>query len=146
VSPADVERQIGEELDRVAHPIWFLLAPDLLAEMESRIASHARAMAGQLAQDEDDRLAAQTVIDLMTVCYADRDPDSDWWRTPLGRLVARSIGADDAEAVSRSVAAAMLGVHPGTVAQLVHRGRLDRHPDGGITRASVLMRLARATL
>ena len=37
----------------------------------------------------------------------------------------------------------MLGVHPGTVAQLVHRGTLDRHPDGGILRASVLQRLAR---
>ena len=35
------------------------------------------------------------------------------------------------------------GVTPGTVAQLVHRGTLDRHPDGHITRASVLMRLAR---
>lgn len=36
-----------------------------------------------------------------------------------------------------------LGVHPGTVAQWMHRGALDRHPDGGVLRASVLQRLAR---
>lgn len=59
------------------------------------------------------------------------------------RVCARSLGRDDAEAITHSVAAAMLGVHPGTVAQLVHRGTLDRHPDGGILRASVLQRLAR---
>ena len=60
----------------------------------------------------------------------------------LGRLCARSVDYGDSDSVTRSVAAAMLGVHPGTVAQLAHRGTLDRHPDGGITRASVLLRIA----
>ena len=31
----------------------------------------------------------------------------------------------------------------GTVAQMVHRGTLDRHPDGGVLRSSVMARLAR---
>lgn len=37
----------------------------------------------------------------------------------------------------------MLGVRPETVAQLTHRGTLDRHPDGGILLASVLRHLSR---
>jgi len=57
--------------------------------------------------------------------------------------VRRVLGTDDAEAVTYSVAAAMLGVTKGTASTLVQRGRLDRHPDGGITRASVFIRLVR---
>lgn len=94
-----------------------------------------------------DRLSAQTVIDLMCVLWPHGSPEDsgcpEWWRTPLGRLCARSLGTDDAEAVSRSVAAAMLGVTAGTVQQLVHRGTLDRHPAGGVLRASVLQRIDR---
>jgi hypothetical protein len=36
----------------------------------------------------------------------------------------------------------MLGVVRGTVSQMVARGTLDRHPDGGVLRSSVLARLA----
>jgi hypothetical protein len=114
---------------------------------QSQIDAVAEVMVAQLSQDSDDRLAAQTCIDLMCLLWPARSPEdcgqADWWRTPLGRLCARSLGRDDAEAVTHSVAAAMLGVTVGTVAQLVHRGSLDRHPDGGVLRASVLQRVDR---
>lgn len=77
------------------------------------------------------------MTDLAGVLW-DVDPEPQWWRTPLGLAVARSVGRDDTVSVSRSVAAAMLNVHPGTVAQWAHRGKLGRHPDGGIQLASVL--------
>lgn len=109
--------------------------------------SSADRLVAQLAQDDDDRLAAQTCIDVMCVLWPHAAPEdcgrADWWQTPLGRLCARSLGRDGAEEVSHSVAAAMLGVTRGTVAQLVHRGTLDRHPDGGVLRSSVLARIAR---
>jgi hypothetical protein len=140
----ELERQIADELDRVlVHPVRLLLGHDLAELLDERARSQARVLAWQLAQDEDDRLAAQTVIDLMCALFPHCDPAPEWWRTPAGRLCARSLGRDDTEAVTRSVAAAMLGVTPGTIAQLVHRGTLARHPDGGISRASVLARLAR---
>lgn len=41
------------------------------------------------------------------------------------------------------VGPAMLGLRRGTVGVMASRGTLDKHPDGGITRASVLMRLGR---
>jgi hypothetical protein len=59
---------------------------------------------------------------------------------------ARRCGAlrcrDDSEAVSHSVAAAMLGTSRGSVGGMVSYGSLDRHPEGGVLRASVLQRLA----
>lgn len=144
----DVERQIADELDRaLAGPVSSLMGMDLGEMVRRRLGERARMLAGQLSQDTDDRLAAETVIDLMGCLWPHMSPEecgqADWWRTPLGRLCARSLGRDDAEAVTRHVAAAMLGVSPGTVAQLVARGSLDRHPDGGITRASVMARLVR---
>jgi hypothetical protein len=136
----DVSRQLEDDLDRaLTGPVGALLGLDLAEKIRERITARAPMLAAQLTQDADDRLAGETVIDV----WPSGDPDPDWWRTPLGRVCARSLGNDDAEAVTHSVAAAMLGVTRGTVAQLVHRGTLDRHPDGGVTRASVLMRIGR---
>lgn len=77
-------------------------------------------------------------------------PPPEWWNTPLGRLVARWVNPGTGS-VTYDEAARMLGVSRGTVSQMVHRGvhgkggsgGLERHPDGGVTRASVLARIAR---
>lgn len=136
--------QLTDELGRaLVQPIRSLLGMDLADLVEERIDDRAGLLAAQLAQDDDDRLAAETVIDTLGLLWPHGVTDPDWWRTPVGRLCARSLGRDDAEAVTHSVAAAMLGVTRGTIAQMAHRGTLDRHPDGGLTRASVLMRLGR---
>lgn len=143
----------GQLRDELAGVAWGLHSCGLhFADPHGRVAASqlaavSRVLASQLAQEDDDRLSAQTCIDVMNVLWPHASPEdcghADWWRTPLGRLCARSLGRVDAESVTRSVAAAMLGVHIGTVSQLVHRGTLDRHPDGGVLRASVLRRLAR---
>jgi hypothetical protein len=80
----------------------------------------------------------------MGLLWAQAQPEAcgraDWWTTPLGRLCARWAG--DETAVTQETAAQMLGVTRGTVAQLVARGTLGRH-GGGVSRVSVLQRLAR---
>jgi len=143
-----VERQLVDELDRVVcGPVRSLLGLDLDDLLQERIRSRAPMLAAQVCQDEDDELAAETVIDIMGCLWPNCSPEeageASWWRTPLGRMCARSLGHQDSDSVTRSVAAAMLGVHPGTIARYVADGRLERHPDGGITRASVLLRLSR---
>lgn len=143
-----VARQLQDELDRaIAAPAGSLLGLDLGGLLAERIATRAALLADQLCQDEDDRLAAETVIDVMAALWPSCEPEqageADWWRTPLGRMCARSLGHTDSDAVTYSVAAAMLGVARGTVSTLASRGTLERHPDGGITRASVLLRAAR---
>lgn len=142
-----VVSQIRDELDRaLTGPVSALLGQDLADMLRDRIATRAPMLAGQL-QDADDRLAAETVIDIMNALWPHASPEhvghADWWRTPLGVLCARSLGRGDSESVTQHVAAAMLGVTRGTVAQLLARGTLDRHPDGGVDRASVMRRLVR---
>lgn len=146
--PQQVCDQVTDELDRaLASPAGSLLGLDIADQIRRRVKDRAWQVAWQVRQNEDDALAAETVIDLMSALWPNCAPEecgeAAWWRTPLGRVCARSLGRDDSDSVTRSVAAAMLGVHPGTVAQMTHRGTLDRHPDGGVTRASVLLRLAR---
>lgn len=144
----DVAVQIRGELDRaIVGPVGCLLGLDLADVLAERIRSRAATIAAVVCQDVDDRPAADAVINLMNTLWPSCSPEecgeAAWWRTPLGRMCARSLGRDDADSVTRSIAAAMLGVAPGTVARYVHDGRLLRHPDGGVTRASVLLRLAR---
>jgi len=137
-----VGAQLADELGAAIYPLAVLAGPEAAVRWPRAIAVVAPVLAAQLVQDDDDRLAAQTTIDVMAALFPRGEPDPAWWSTPLGRMVARSVGHDDSEAVTQSVAAAMLGVTRGTVAQLVHRGTLDRHPDGGVLRSSVMRRLA----
>lgn len=140
-----VAAQLLEELGDPARALGEVLGTDLLLLITGRLETRAWVLADGLCS-EDDRLAAEAVRTVMAVLWPHgrpEDTDPSWWRTPVGRMVARSVGHDSTDAVTRHVAAAILGVTPGTVAQLTHRGTLDRHPDGGLTRASVLARADR---
>lgn len=139
----DVETQLVQELDRVlVDPVRSLLGMDLGDTLFDRVDARVPMIAAQLSQDEDKRLAAETVTDVLTTIWGSSDPAPEWWRTPVGRLCARSLGTDDSEAVTHSVAAAMLDIQTGSIGSYVARGALERHPDGGVTRASVLLRIA----
>jgi hypothetical protein len=140
----DAAAQIAEEIDaRLLWPLESLLGPgEEFTLLRQRAAVTARMMAAQLASG-DDKLAGQTAIDLAASVLPDEIPD-EFWATPLGRLIAKSVGHPGAEEVSYSVAAAMLGVSKTRVQQLVSAGKLERHPDGGITSASVRLRASAA--
>lgn len=96
--------------------------------------------------DGDEQTATYAIARLMATLYpgdAPFDPPAEWWRTPLGQVVVRRVGHPFASAVSYSVAGAMLGITRQGVHDLVTRGKLERHPDGGVTPASVRDRLNR---
>lgn len=131
-------RQIRTELDRsLVGPVRSLCGHDIADQLYQRIDERTPVWAAVLT-GTDDHETAGLVVDLMHAIWQQSDPDPAWWSTPLGRVCAASYGRDDAEAWSRTVAAAVLGVTAGTIQQLVHRGTLERHPDGGLTRSSVL--------
>lgn len=145
---AQVGGQLVDDLDgMLVGPVRCLLGLDLADMVEDRIRSRAPLLASQLCQDQDDRLAAEAVIDVMGALWPHGSPEhvgqAGWWLTPLGRVCARSLGRTDAEAVTQHVAAAMLGITRGSISVMLARGTLDRHPDGGVLRASVLQRLGR---
>jgi hypothetical protein len=148
-----VAKQLSEELHARLWPLGMLVGEDLI-EMATdgpRLRSAARRLAAQLLDDrqggedlgiDPDSIAAETAQDVMCGLWPNNDPPAEWWHTPVGRAVARSYGIEGSEAVSAAVAAAMLGTSRAWVYRLLDAGKLDRHPDGGVVRASVMMRLA----
>ncbi|MEV0831273.1 hypothetical protein [Nonomuraea rubra] len=131
---------------RVLDPLEILLASDeLLAPIKDRLRIEAEVWAAQLL-GRDQRQAALTAARLIAVLFPGDepfDPPEQWWRTPLGRAVARGAGHPSATAVSYSTAGAMLGITRQGVHDLVKRGKLDKHPEGGVTTSSIRTRLNR---
>lgn len=122
--------------------VWRLapfLGPDTIHHQRDAEA-RARQHAAQLRDLDREDVAAEAALDLLSALWGDQPPPVEWWRTPLGRAIATVAGHGD-EAVSKTVAAAMLGVTPGRVTQLLTAGRLDGHPDGGVTAVSIAQRL-----
>lgn len=128
-------------VNRLLDPLQILLETG--DDLRGETVTHAETWARQLL-DADDDVAVHTAARLVAVLYTSDtpfDPPALWWRTPLGRVVARRVGHPAVEAVSYSVAGAMLGITRQGVHDLVRRNKLDRHPDGGVTTASIRARL-----
>lgn len=148
---------LGQELtDQIADLLGdrALLLGALMGDEETatRWASHARAQGAHLAGllgtagTADAHAVAELVRSLVSLEWGEESPPSvDWWRSPLGRAAAGSMSADPviaAERMSAIIAADMLGISRQRVMQLLKTGKLEPHPEGGVTRASVLARLA----
>lgn len=127
---------------RLLDPLEILF--DDVGDLPARADEVARRMAATMRGD-DDSAAVHAIARLIGALYpgdAPFDPPADWWRTPLGQVVARRMGHPAARAISYSVAGAMLGVTKQGVHDLVRRGKLERNADGGgVTVASVRARL-----
>ncbi|MDX8028616.1 hypothetical protein SK803_00265 [Lentzea sp. BCCO 10_0856] len=128
---------------RLLDPLEILLPQADLDDLRERVRIDAEMWAAQLL-GEDDALARRVVIRLMSVLYPGDtpfDPPDTWWATPLGRVTARRAGHPSKDGVSFAVAGAMLGITRQGVHDLVNRHKLLRHPDGGVTVASIRARL-----
>jgi hypothetical protein len=91
--------------------------------------------------------AVHTIARLIATLYPDDHafaPPVPWWQTPLGQAVARRVGHPFADTVSLATAGAMLGISRQGVHDLVRRGKLPRHPDGGVPVHAVRERLLAA--
>jgi len=145
VGRAELVEQMVRVLDiRLLDPLELLLEGDDVVEAMRRL---IRIRAGRWADEMltgDDVAAVRMAARLISSLYpGDRafDPPVDWWRTPLGRTVARRVGHPAAESVSYATAGAMLGISRQGVHDLVRRGRLPRHPDGGVPARAIRDRL-----
>lgn len=136
----DLTRQIHDALERAVWALVPLLSHHIADVAGPLIASRSAGLAAQLTSG-DDRIAAETVIDLAAAGIIPAEPGGAWWATPLGRAVASSVGHPSATHVSYSVAGAMLGVTRGRVGQLIAGHKLDRHPDGGVSVDSIRRRI-----
>jgi hypothetical protein len=129
---------------RLLDPLEVLLdGDDAVDALRRLVRLRARRWADTL-RDGDDRAAIRSAGRLIATLYpGDRgfDPPPAWWATPLGQVVARRAGHPWAESVSYATAGAMLGITRQGVHDLVRRGRLPRHPDGGVPSSAIRDRL-----
>jgi hypothetical protein len=146
----DLVEQIVRLLDvRLLDPLEVLLeGDDAVDALRDLVRRRARGWADAL-RNGDDVAATMTAARLIATLYpGDRlfDPPPDWWATPLGQVVAARAGHPWAESVSYATAGAMLGITRQGVHDLVRRGRLPRHPGGGVPSSAIRDRLrARGT-
>jgi hypothetical protein len=145
VGRAELVEQMVRVLDiRLLDPLELLLDGDEVVDAMRRL---IRIRAGWWADEMlngDDVAAVRVAARLISSLYPDDrafDPPVDWWRTPLGRTVACRVGHPAAESVSYATAGAMLGISRQGVHDLVRRGRLPRHPDGGVPSRAIRDRL-----
>jgi hypothetical protein len=129
---------------RLLDPLEVLLdGDDAVTALRELVRLRARRWAESM-RNGDDRAATMTAARLIATLYpSDRafDPPAEWWATPLGQVVAVRAGHPSAESVSYATAGAMLGITRQGVHDLVRRGRLPRHPDGGVPSSAVRDRL-----
>jgi hypothetical protein len=129
---------------RLLDPLEILLDGDETIEaLRRKVRERAADLADRML-DGDEPVAVAAIARVVSTLYpgdAPFEPPAEWWRTPLGQVVVRRVGHPFARAVSYSVAGAMLGITRQGVHDLVSRGKLERHPDGGVTPGSVRARL-----
>ncbi|MEV7775911.1 hypothetical protein [Kitasatospora sp. NPDC086791] len=145
MTPDDpLTHEIIEQFEALALRIETVLGPSDLKftmELRFRLEQAAKTLSLQL-RGGDDHEVAGAVTDLVNVFFPDETPIPDtWWGTELGRIAALSVGHPGADAVSHSVAAAMLGVSRPRVTTLVGEGKLAEHPGGGVAVDSIQQRL-----
>jgi hypothetical protein len=129
---------------RLLDPLEILLDGDAAVEalrtlLRHRVEAWARQMTG-----DDDRAAVGAVMRVMSTLYPGDgpfEPPVQWWSSPLGRVLVRRVGHPTAGSVPYPVAGAMLGITRQGVHDLVNRGKLERHPQGGVVPASIRARL-----
>ncbi|MGP4019036.1 hypothetical protein [Saccharopolyspora sp. 5N708] len=143
------EQELADDLRRLVtirllDPLSILLESEAAtASLQRRVERDAAKWAARLL-GPDHQAAVHTGARLLAALYPDDgpfDPPEAWWRTPLGQIVVRRIGHPGTDHVSLSTAGAMLGITRQGVHDLVSRNKLARHPDGGVSTASIRARL-----
>jgi hypothetical protein len=140
MDPTELARQLTTIMsNRLLDPLEILLE-DPVVDVRERCERAAQVWAQRLLGPN----ATYAVASIVGALYPSDDvfdPPVDWWRTPLGRVVLSRVGFPGREAVSYPIAGAMLGVTRQGVHDLVTRHKLERHPDGGVTVASIQERI-----
>ena len=143
-SRAELAAQLIRLVDvRLVDPLEVLLdGHDALRPIRMAISGRAGIWAHRLLHGTDVEATGLIARFVASLYPSDRgfNPPADWWPTPLGRVVLWRVGHPGADAVSYATAGAMLGITRQGVHDLVQRGKLARHPDGGVLPASVRAR------
>jgi hypothetical protein len=129
---AQLVEQLVRTVDiRLLDPLETLLDGEPVVDAVRTIVRVRAATWAQRMLDGDNDVAVGTIMRTVSTLHPSDglfEPPVDWWRTPMGQVVARRVGHPTAESVSYPVAGAMLGITRQGVHDLITRGKLVRHP------------------
>lgn len=131
---------------RLLDPLEILLDGDDAVESARTVVTRRAEAWATVMLGPDEQAAVLMIVRVISSLYPGDtpfEPPAGWWRTPLGQVTLRRVGHPSAQAVSYSVAGAMLGITRQGVHDLVTRHKLERHPEGGVTVESVRARASR---
>lgn len=140
MSSMELEDQLRDELDATLFPLGSLLGTDITLTLSARVDDSAESILLRLSDPQE---GSDTVNALMGILWGAGQPYEGWWQTDLGKICAQALTGTTSDHVSQYEAARMLGVTRGTVSQLIARGALDRHPEGGVSLSSIYARIGR---
>jgi hypothetical protein len=122
-----VEHQLAAELHTATNRLCALAPiPTGWAEGAARVTTHALAT------------NPRTAVAVIDALWPHTNPPAEWWTTPLGQTCANHLDNQQPHSWTHATAALVLGVTRGTVAQLVSRGKIPKHPAGGVCPAGVI--------
>lgn len=130
-SDEELRSQLSVELNRAGMGLGTGMRELLLAQVPALVAQ---------LESGDPQVAGPTARRLLAACWPHRTPDSAWWATPLGRRIAQAYPED--QGIGRQEAAVLLSTSRSRVDHLVEAGVLRADGHDGVTRSSVLRRLA----
>lgn len=142
----ELEKQLTELVTvQMLDPIELWLDDQThLTQLRERSLAHAESWARRLLSSSQTE-AVHAIVQIIAMFYPDDvafTPRLSWWGTPVGRITAIRFGHPGATAVSYTTAGAMLGISRQGVHDLVKRGKLSLHPDGGVSTTAIRDRLS----
>lgn len=143
VVAAQLRDELGRRADEVARCLAPCPPPEPVGTRHPWRRDAATAIATWLCSNDDD-VATLVSIELVEALWPQCDAPLRWWRSPLGRVIARTLGHPTADSVSESIAALVLNTDVAEIDNLLSTGALEVHPDGGVTVASIAIVRGRA--
>jgi hypothetical protein len=141
VGPDVLRAVVTEQLREEIGGVDLSMAPlhgDHYDRTVDRVHAAAQTWTNHLLGDDPEVVMLTSAI-VMNAIRAHAEPPAAWWSTPLGRVVAISIGrSTTARAVSRPVASAMLDCTLEDVEMLLTVGALTAADGGEVTVASII--------
>jgi hypothetical protein len=135
--------QFADEFKGAVHRVAVLVDPDAEVDWPQRARARAAFAIRPLLSDDPNEAAAAAAA-IMTALWPYGDPDqvgrAQWWATPLGMAIARTLRSD--RTMTYGQAAEILGVTRSTTQGYLQRGYLTTTSEG-IEVESVLRYLAR---
>jgi hypothetical protein len=134
----DVQEQLAAELSGLLERLRGIKIGGL-SDSSKTLQADTDNLANDL-QDDDKTIVTAASQAVVAALFGNGEPLLEWWTsTPMGTICAKAL-LDEHQPISWSygIAADTLGLAKSTISTVAARGRITKHPRGGLVPASVI--------